>query len=162
MHERHGLTKTPEYSSWCAMKKRCLNPNSKFYKNYGGRGIAVCERWRLSFTDFLEDMGRCPDGKTTIDRIDSEGGYVPENCRWTERTRQGAENTKRLRPVEVCGKRFLSVNAACRHYKISNKTVYQRMRRGWDLNSSFCIPVDRARWPTAAPILGLRHERTAD
>lgn len=71
----------PTYNSWRAMISRCYNPRSAWYANYGGRGIAVCDRWRQSFDAFLADMGERPDGRT-LDRIDSDGNYERGNCRW--------------------------------------------------------------------------------
>ena len=67
-----------------SMLSRCYNPNNKGYKNYGGRGISVCDRWLGDdgFNNFIADMGRCPD-KLSIDRIDNDKGYYPDNCRWT-------------------------------------------------------------------------------
>lgn len=85
-HAQRGRPLSPEYHSWAAMKKRCNNPNFKYYYNYGGRGITYCERWE-TFTNFLADMGPRPEG-TSLDRIDPDGNYEPGNCRWATRTEQ--------------------------------------------------------------------------
>ena len=74
------------------MKNRCLNPNSQFYKHYGGRGIVVCDEW-LKFENFYADMGDAPR-KYTLDRIDNDGNYEPKNCRWATQTEQ-LRNTRR-------------------------------------------------------------------
>lgn len=81
--ERHGMSKTPEYRSWAAMVYRCINPNDIAYKNYGGRGITVCERWKNSFPAFYSDIGPKPFPEAEIDREENDGNYEPGNCRWT-------------------------------------------------------------------------------
>ena len=83
----HGKSGAPEYKCWDAMRYRCCNENGKGYKNYGGRGITVCDRWLESFENFYADMGDRPEG-TSIDRIDNDGNYEPGNCRWADASTQ--------------------------------------------------------------------------
>lgn len=98
-HIKHQLNKTTEHCAWVEMKKRCYNNNYKGYKNYGGRGIIVCDRWLESFTNFLFDMGNKPHSDLSLDRIDNDGNYEPNNCRWADRTIQSRNQRRHKNKV---------------------------------------------------------------
>jgi len=77
---------TPEWHAWASMRARCFSSTHKSFKDYGGRGITVCDRWVESFDNFYADMGPRPSASHQIDRANNEEGYAPENCRWATRT----------------------------------------------------------------------------
>lgn len=90
----HGQTRSRTYIAWQNMIARCYRRSCRQYKDWGGRGITVCARWRASFEAFLADMGPVPDG-LTLDRIDNDGNYEPGNCRWADRSTQSANQRAR-------------------------------------------------------------------
>lgn len=117
-----------QYSAWRAMKDRCNRETHHAYPRYGGRGIKVCERWNESFADFLEDMGPRPEGRS-LDRIDNDGDYCPENCRWATREEQ-ANNTSVNVLLEHEGK-SQTITQWARELGILPATLYKRFEYGY-------------------------------
>jgi len=97
----HGLSKHPLYPTWKAMKNRCNNKNNAAYRHYGERGINVCDRWSNDFQKFLGDMGEKPTLKHTIERIDNNKGYSPDNCKWASMAVQ--VRNKRIKKTNKTG-----------------------------------------------------------
>lgn len=124
----HGLSSTRAYLTWQHMKRRCLNPKLGQFKDYGGRGITICERW-MRFGNFFADMGERPKGKT-LDRIDNNGNYEPGNCRWATKKEQ-QRNMRSNRLVTINGATMCAIEWA----EISGTspiTIITRLGRGWD------------------------------
>lgn len=128
------------YASWECMKARCLKVNAIDYKYYGGRGIKICDRWRCSFQNFLDDMGDRPDG-LTLDRIDNEGDYTPENCRWVSMKEQ-VRNRKVSRIITYNG-----ITQCLSDWSdqtgISRSCLGHRLRNGWSEEDAVSTPVKR-------------------
>lgn len=134
----HGRRHTPEYEIWKSMRQRCCNPNNKGYPQYGGRGIAVCDRWRESFEAFLEDVGLRPTPRHSLDRINVNGDYCPENCRWATRLEQGG-NTRKCRYLTLNG-RTETLSEWARITGLSVVTLHFRLKSGWAVEDALTLP----------------------
>lgn len=128
-HKRKGRISV-EYKTWLGMKRRCYDAKCKDYPNWGGRGIKVCDRWRDSFETFLLDMGSRPPGRYSIDRIDPDKDYSPDNCRWATLEQQGAQHRRGLTTIVIDGLQFSSIADACRHFGVNLTTAHERIKAG--------------------------------
>lgn len=129
-HATHRGRYTSEYSSWMAMRRRCLNADDKDYPRYGGRGITVCAEWAESFAAFRDHMGARPGG-TTLDRIDSNGHYEPGNCQWSDTTDQ-ARNRRNSLIWHIKGQRFESISDAAKAFSVSEQTIHRWVNGAFD------------------------------
>lgn len=120
---KHGKCNTSTYTVWRNMIERCTNPNNANYKNYGGRGITVCDRWVNSFQDFIEDVGEKPFNKS-IDRIDNEKGYFPDNVRWATLSQQANNKRKRKDTTSVYRGVHLAAGKWVARVGYQGKTLY--------------------------------------
>lgn len=135
--ETHGMSKTPEHKVWIAMRHRCNNPKNAHYRNYGGRGIRVCERWD-DFTKFISDLGPRPTPGHTLERIDNDGDYCPENVCWA--TRRTQTRNRRI-------KRLLTLNGEthptwvwARRLGVPLSRLHSRLHRGWSERRTLTQP----------------------
>jgi hypothetical protein len=133
----HGASNTPEYRIWRSMRERCrLRPHPR----YGGRGIDVCDRWFNSFADFIADMGQRPTPKHTLERINGEGHYEPNNCKWATWIQQNNNKTG-IRKVTINGEADTIANW-CRRLGINRDTVSNRIHNlGWSYEDALTKPV---------------------
>lgn len=142
LHRRrrtHGLRRTPEYNAWAGARRRCYSLTDRSYKHYGGRGIEMCKRWRYDFEAFLKDVGLRPSAKHSIDRIDNDGNYEPENCRWATRQEQG-RNKRSNRLLTIDGETQPMIVWAKR-YALRMDTLWNRLKRGWSFERAVKTPV---------------------
>lgn len=137
MNYKHGKRHERIYQIWCGMIQRCRNPSNPFFPEYGGRGIFVCHRW-CNFQNFYEDMGDPPEGMS-IERIDNDRGYEPENCKWATRVEQN-RNRRRKRILTVNGE-SKSMSEWAEIYGLKDRTIWQRLSKGWTEEEAVTIPV---------------------
>ena len=129
----------PLYFTWEGMRSRCKNPRAKNFKHYGGRGIKICKRWDI-FKNFAKDMGEKPSRKHSIERIDNDGDYSPENCRWA--TQKEQTNNTRRSLIEIDSKK-MSAKQWCQKYNINYGTYNNRVYRGWSKVEALQRPVGK-------------------
>lgn len=125
---KHGSCNLPEYNVWKSMVFRCSNPNYEKYSSYGGRGIKVCERWKGSFVNFIKDMGLRPSSNLSIERIDNNKGYSPENCKWA--TSEEQMNNRRNNRRITINRKTKTLTQWCNFYGLNYQTVQARLRCG--------------------------------
>lgn len=138
---KHRLSDTPEYFVYRGMLARCYSPTMDSWPFYGGRGIAVCERWRASFVNFLSDVGRRPSPRHSIERRDVNGDYEPGNVCWATELEQ-ANNRRTSRRVAGLG-RMLTLAQWARELGISARAMKHRVDSGWPAERMFAGPERR-------------------
>ena len=136
----HGESKDRLYLIWCSMKRRCYNKNSTYYNRYGGRGISMCNEWSNSYICFKEwaiNNGYdkdAPRGKCTIDRIDNNGNYSPDNCRIVDSVVQA--NNRSSNKIYAYNGDSHNIKELSTIYNIPYKTLYNRLYSGWDIDKA--------------------------
>ncbi len=133
----HGQTNSAEYNAWRGMRQRCLSPDNPEYERYGARGIKVCERWR-SFENFIADIGEKPSPSHSIDRINNDMDYSPDNCKWSTPKEQ-ARNRRTSLMLEFNGIRQ-SAAAWGEQVGVGYKIISQRIKRGWSVEKTLTTP----------------------
>lgn len=134
----HGKSKSMIYNRYRTMINRCYDPKTIQYHNYGGRGIIVSEDWLAGFENFYRDMGDPPTKNHQLDRIDNNGPYSKENCRWVT-SKENLNNTTRSRKYQLEGKSY-SAEELSEKYNINKKCLIKRIRMGWDLYKALTTP----------------------
>lgn len=135
--QNHGKSYDPEYRAWHDMHNRCNLPTIAAYKDYGGRGISVCDEWK-SFEVFYQDMGPRPSSKHSIDRKDNSLGYSKENCRWATKQEQ-ARNTRQCHLLTFNSETRCLTDWAV-HFNLSPNTLTGRLKKGWSINKALTTP----------------------
>lgn len=143
--KRYGVQLLPEYRIWDAMIQRCTNPKATHFQHYGGRGIVICERWRI-FKNFYEDMGAKPDPKMEIDRIDNNRPYSPENCRWATRSEQ--MSNRRNNHLITHNGRTQTLTQWSKETGLRYNTIIRRIESGWTVEQALTRPQQKGRKPS--------------
>ena len=134
LHKTHGMTYSKEYYAWVHAKMRCYNKKDKEYKRYGARKIEMCEKWKNSFEKFYKDIGEAPEG-TSLDRINNNGNYEPENCHWAT-PKQQANNRRTSHFVEYRGEK-LTLAQWSRRTGIHQENIRRRIDDyGWSIHKT--------------------------
>lgn len=133
-HTKHGQYQNRLYKIWTGMRQRCMNVNSEFYGRYGGRGIKICEEWGSPTIFMSWAITHGYNKGLTIDRVDNDGDYSPENCRWATRKEQ-ANNTRQN--IKHDG---LSVAEWCKRLGLHRRTAYSRLKLGWSIEKALFTP----------------------
>ena len=138
--EQHNMSNTYAYNTWAQMKQRCYNPHNKMYKRYGGLGIKVCSLWFNSFLEFYKAMGERPSILYSLDRIDNQGDYKPNNCRWATPKEQ-CNNRRSNRVIKYKGQEK-TMGQWAHKYGIEKTTLRHRIvNRGWSIERALTEPV---------------------
>lgn len=140
----HGCGKppTPEYRAWLDMRQRCINPKYKQYADYGGRGILICPEWN-DFPTFLMEIGMRPSAKHSLDRIDNNGNYCQDNCKWSLRPEQQL-NRRNTIYVQFQGS-VCKLMDLCNLRNVRYNLVKERVKLGWEIERALTLPVVRGR-----------------
>lgn len=139
LNRKHNRSGTPLYEVWCKMRERCGNPNNPNYSAYGGRGIYVCERWQI-FENFLADMGERPSPQHSIDRINNDGPYSPDNCRWVGSIKEQRSNCRDNRYLTYQGETLI-VSEWARRTGIDVDTLLFRINSRWSAEDTLTRPL---------------------
>lgn len=135
----HGMRHTPEYNVWTLMLRRCRNPNDEAFKNYGGRGIKVCDEWEHNFMAFYDYVGKRPSSKHTIDRINNDGNYEPGNVRWATRYEQN-NNSRKNRKITI-HEWTMNLGQWANFVGKNRQTIFSRLQKGWYPAKAIFYPI---------------------
>lgn len=139
---KHNQRHTKLYEVWKSIKQRCLNPNNRYFKNYGGRGITICKEWKDDFINFYNwSIENGYKENLTIDRIDNNGNYDPSNCRWTNRYIQ-ANNTRNNHYI-FFNNENLTISQWAKKLNISYHTLFLRLKNGWSIEKALTTPIKK-------------------